>query len=174
MTSMTHDAVGDEAFLLELLNSTPIVDGTQRDALGTARTGADWLRAHGGTGSAAERRTVREARDVLQGLVRGTATSAALSPLLNGVTYHPTVRAGAIEWTLDVAASRRTAVRAVLAWDAQQRTNPGRLRACANPECALFLIDHSKPNRARWCSMAVCGNRMKARRHYERARTERR
>jgi predicted RNA-binding Zn ribbon-like protein len=35
----------------------------------------------------------------------------------------------------------------------------------------LFLIDHSKPNKARWCSMAVCGNRMKARRHYERSRT---
>jgi hypothetical protein len=33
--------------------------------------------------------------------------------------------------------------------------------------------DHSKPNNARWCSMAVCGNRMKARRHYERTRAGR-
>ena len=49
-------------------------------------------------------------------------------------------------------------------------TSPGRLRPCANDECQLFLIDHSKPNRARWCSMAVCGNRLKARRHYERTR----
>ncbi|GAA2698041.1 CGNR zinc finger domain-containing protein [Actinoplanes palleronii] len=39
-----------------------------------------------------------------------------------------------------------------------------------NPECRLFLIDHSKPNSARWCSMAVCGNRVKARRHYDRVR----
>ena len=39
--------------------------------------------------------------------------------------------------------------------------------------CALFLLDRSKPNTARWCSMAVCGNRMKARRHYERARAGR-
>jgi predicted RNA-binding Zn ribbon-like protein len=47
---------------------------------------------------------------------------------------------------------------------------PGRLRPCANDECRLFLIDRSKSNLARWCSMAVCGNRLKARRHYERAR----
>jgi len=44
------------------------------------------------------------------------------------------------------------------------------LRPCANDECRLFLIDHSKANAARWCSMAVCGNRLKARRHYQRVR----
>ena len=63
------------------------------------------------------------------------------------------------------------AVRAVLAWDALRVSSPGRLRPCANTECRLFLIDRSKPNTARWCSMAICGNRMKARRHYRRART---
>jgi predicted RNA-binding Zn ribbon-like protein len=56
-----------------------------------------------------------------------------------------------------------------LAWDLLRRTRPGRLRACEHPECAL--IDHSKPNNARWCSMAACGNQMKARRHDERSRT---
>ena len=62
------------------------------------------------------------------------------------------------------------AVRAVLAWDALAKRSPGRLRPCANDECRLFLIDRSKANAARWCSMAVCGNRMKARRHYQRSR----
>jgi predicted RNA-binding Zn ribbon-like protein len=47
---------------------------------------------------------------------------------------------------------------------------PGRLRACANPDCRRFLIDRSNANKARWCSMAVCGNRMKARLHYQRVR----
>jgi predicted RNA-binding Zn ribbon-like protein len=69
-----------------------------------------------------------------------------------------------------VAEERGPAVRAVLAWDELRRTSPGRLRPCENTECALFLIDHSRPNRARWCSMATCGNRMKARRHYERTK----
>jgi predicted RNA-binding Zn ribbon-like protein len=52
--------------------------------------------------------------------------------------------------------------------DALRRTRPGRLRPCENPECALFLLDRSKPNKARWCSMAVCGNQNKARRYRSR------
>jgi len=74
---------------------------------------------------------------------------------------------------LRVAPERRLALRAVLAWDAVARQSPGRLRPCANDECRLFLIDRTKNNTARWCSMAVCGNRMKARRHYQRGRPSR-
>jgi hypothetical protein len=36
--------------------------------------------------------------------------------------------------------------------------------------CAVSGRDRSKANAARWCSMAVCGNRMKGRRHYQRSR----
>jgi predicted RNA-binding Zn ribbon-like protein len=61
----------------------------------------------------------------------------------------------------------------VLAWDGLRTHAPGRLRPCANDECQRFLIDRSKANNARWCSMAVCGNRMKARRHYQRQRETR-
>lgn len=154
----------DDTFLLELLNSTPVVDGERRDTLGR-----DWLREHGGTGSSAQLEAAREARDVLQTVVRGDAASA-LAPLLEGVSRRPSAGEDGIEWILDVEPVRRPAVRAVLAWDDLRRTSPGRLRPCANPECRLFLIDRSKPNNARWCSMAVCGNRMKARRHYQRTR----
>jgi len=35
----------------------------------------------------------------------------------------------------------------------------------------LLFSDHSNANVARWCSMAICGNRLKARRHYQQART---
>jgi predicted RNA-binding Zn ribbon-like protein len=155
----------DETYLLDLLNSTPVVDGTQRDVLD-----ADWLLAHDGTGSADELRATREARDVLQAIVRGETGIDALAPLLDDVRRRPSVTSDGVEWTVDVAEERRPAVRAVLAWDALLRAHPGRLRPCANTECRLFLVDHSKPNRARWCSMAACGNRMKARRHYERTR----
>jgi predicted RNA-binding Zn ribbon-like protein len=47
---------------------------------------------------------------------------------------------------------------------------PGRLRPCANPECRLFLLDESRSGTARWCSMATCGNRLKARRHHARGK----
>jgi predicted RNA-binding Zn ribbon-like protein len=155
----------DETYLLDLLNSTPVVDGTQRDVLD-----GDWLRAHDGAGSAEELAATREARDVLQALVRGDAEVHALAPLLAGVRKLASVTAQGVDWAVEVNAPRRQAVRAVLAWDALRRASPGRLRPCANAECRLFLIDHSKPNKARWCSMAACGNRMKARRHYERTR----
>ncbi|MGW0949619.1 CGNR zinc finger domain-containing protein [Streptomyces sp. NPDC002623] len=55
-------------------------------------------------------------------------------------------------------------------FDAVQEAMPGRLRPCANPDCRLYVLDRSKANSARWCSMAVCGNRMKARLHYQRTR----
>ena len=45
------DTAADEAFLLDLLNSTPIVDGVQHDDLDAARAGRTWLRAHGHLGS---------------------------------------------------------------------------------------------------------------------------
>lgn len=35
------------------------------------------------------------------------------------------------------------------------------VRKCANPDCLLYFYDISRTRRRRWCSMAVCGNRMK-------------
>ncbi|OPC78738.1 hypothetical protein B4N89_31755 [Embleya scabrispora] len=48
--------------------------------------------------------------------------------------------------------------------------DPERIRRCANPECTLWFADVSKNGRRRWCSMAECGNRAKARTHYARSR----
>jgi predicted RNA-binding Zn ribbon-like protein len=44
------------------------------------------------------------------------------------------------------------------------------LRECAAGTCAWLFLDHSRNHSRRWCDMKVCGNRVKARRHYERAR----
>jgi predicted RNA-binding Zn ribbon-like protein len=35
------------------------------------------------------------------------------------------------------------------------------VRQCGNPECTLWFHDRTKSHQRRWCSMAVCGNRMK-------------
>lgn len=43
---------------------------------------------------------------------------------------------------------------------------PGRIKSCAHPHCILWFYDTSKNGTRRWCSMAVCGNRAKAARHY--------
>ena len=161
------DTISDEGFLLALLNSTPVVDGRATDELADEPRARAWLASLGGVGTREELRQVRAARQALQAVVRGEQPATALNPVLLGVTRVPTVADSEVIWTLEVPAGRRLAVRAVLAWDALARQRPGRLRACANEECRLFLIDRSTGNTARWCSMAACGNRMKARRHYQ-------
>jgi len=43
----------------------------------------------------------------------------------------------------------------------------GNVRRCANSECVWLFVDASKNTTRRWCDMASCGNRAKARRHYQ-------
>ncbi|WP_280381774.1 CGNR zinc finger domain-containing protein [Nocardia wallacei] len=45
---------------------------------------------------------------------------------------------------------------------------PGRIKQCAHPQCVLYFYDTSKNGARRWHSMATCGNRAKAARHYAR------
>jgi predicted RNA-binding Zn ribbon-like protein len=159
----------EDDFLLAVLNSTPVVDGVSTDNLADVTAARAWLLAVGGLGTEAELSYLLQARAALQGIVRCELSVLALGPLLGGVTFVPQVEDG-ITWTLSVDPERGLAVRAILAWDTIAKQSPGRLRPCTNDECRLFLIDRSTANRARWCSMAVCGNRMKARRHYQRTR----
>jgi predicted RNA-binding Zn ribbon-like protein len=164
------DTATDEGFLLALLNSTPVIDGVPSDDLADSARARAWLVSVGGLGTEAELRHVLRVRQALQAVVRGQQPPDVLAPALRGAVSVPAIEDGHLTWTLDVAPDRELAVRAVLAWDPLARQSPGRLRPCANEECRLFLIDRSKANAARWCSMAVCGNRMKARRYYQRSR----
>jgi CGNR zinc finger len=146
-----------QAVLLELLNTTPVIDGQAVDLLDRA-----WLRLHGATDGVDD---VRRLRDDLQHVVWGEADASVLRRYLENVRQVPKIHDGCLTWELDAD----WAARVVLAWGELQDAMPGRLRACANEECRLFLIDRSRAGTARWCSMSGCGNRMKARRHYRRA-----
>ncbi|MCE7010976.1 CGNR zinc finger domain-containing protein [Kibdelosporangium philippinense] len=161
---MLGDLGRDEALLLALLNSAPVIDGTPRDELDSAET---WLAAQGRSPSDNPAAVLREARDALKAVIRGEAGASSLARFLADVRAVPAMTDNGLKWTLD---SDSVAAQAVLAWDWLNSTSHGQLRPCANSECELFLIDRSKANNARWCSMAVCGNRMKARRHYQRSR----
>jgi len=44
----------------------------------------------------------------------------------------------------------------------------GRVRECASETCSWLFLDSSRNGRRKWCDMASCGNRAKARRYYER------
>jgi predicted RNA-binding Zn ribbon-like protein len=164
------DVPSDESFLLALLNTTPVIDGVPTDELGERARALEWLASVGGEASDAEWQLIVKVRAALQAVVRGDLPPDALADILAGAALIPAITAGEITWALSVAPDRALAVRAILAWDALAKTSAGRLRACANDECRLFLIDRSRAGTARWCSMAICGNRIKARRHYQKAR----
>ncbi len=48
---------------------------------------------------------------------------------------------------------------------------PEQVRRCENPACTLWFHDHKRGPRRRWCSMAICGNRMKVAAHRARRKT---
>jgi predicted RNA-binding Zn ribbon-like protein len=43
-----------------------------------------------------------------------------------------------------------------------------RLKVCPGEHCGWAFYDGSRNRSGRWCSMAVCGGRSKARAHYRR------
>jgi predicted RNA-binding Zn ribbon-like protein len=58
-------------------------------------------------------------------------------------------------------------------WSAGDLLSGARLaqvRRCANERCLWLFVDESKSGNRRWCSMASCGNRAKAHRHYLRSK----
>ncbi len=44
-----------------------------------------------------------------------------------------------------------------------------RLTHCGNETCRFLFLDRSRNHSRRWCEMAVCGNRVKLRRHRQRS-----
>jgi predicted RNA-binding Zn ribbon-like protein len=63
---------------------------------------------------------------------------------------------------------------AAIAFDAAQmlgtEEQARRVRICASETCSARFYDRSPAAQRRWCSMALCGNEAKARRHRARAR----
>ena len=49
----------------------------------------------------------------------------------------------------------------------------GRVKMCPADRCEWLFVDHSRNGTRRWCSMEDCGNRAKARLHYDRAKRSR-
>lgn len=147
-------SVNWSAVVLDLLNTTPVLDGRGTDELCHS-----WLLGHQAADESLEE--VRKLRDDLQRVVRGSLAPAALDGYLRGVAQLPEIVDDAIIWRLNA----NWTARVVLAWGQLQADAAGRLRPCANGECHLFLLDRTRAGTARWCSMSVCGNRMKARRH---------
>lgn len=74
-------------------------------------------------------------------------------------------------WSWDVHDAPLDRIRWEIAWSsAELLTSPElpAVRTCMGEDCGWMYVDRSRNHRRRWCEMAICGNRAKARRHYAR------
>jgi len=108
---------------------------------------------------------------IAEGTVAAPADLAAFNAVLAAAAERSrmALRDGAYVW--EVALPGRTAVGLLspVLWSAADLLagpRRGRVRQCANPLCRWLFLDETKGGNRRWCSMAACGNRAKAHRHY--------
>ena len=53
-------------------------------------------------------------------------------------------------------------------WRLLEQEDRARLRQCQDTDCGWLFLDRTKNGSRVWCSSADCGNRTRARRHYQR------
>ncbi|MFI6674974.1 CGNR zinc finger domain-containing protein [Kribbella sp. NPDC050470] len=93
---------------------------------------------------------------VLRELIEDAVRNASL------VSAQPlTWRAGTVQEQLRLAV-----------WRLFEDEDLSRLRQCDDGDCGWLFLDRSRNGSRRWCSSADCGNRARARRHYQRRQAE--
>jgi hypothetical protein len=152
-----HDR--DIQLVLSFLNTLDVESGT--DVLREDAAWHGWARRHGAaeSGNRAEALLIRDALRATAGVgVLGDRRlgGAIQVDLVGGLP----VLVGSDMVGAVLAASARMAV--LGDWE--------RMKICAAEECRWAFFDRSRNRSRTWCSMRVCGNRMKARNWRERAR----
>lgn len=175
MTDDPRPLVG-EPLALDLVNTEWSDRDGRHDLLADAAGLNAWLSATArhAAADAATLAALNAARAAIRAVVqrpRDPDARAALNVVL--------ARGGWVERLEPDGPERTTATRGehwALAWEAAAnllellRGEPERVRCCAGHDCLLAFHDTSRSGQRQWCSMAVCGNRAKARRHYARSR----
>ena len=100
-----------------------------------------------------------------------SADRAVLDAELGTALSHRRLVAVDGEWTWSFAGEGPDIMLWRLAVDASDlltSTDLDRVRECSGDTCSWLFLDRSRNRSRRWCDMADCGNRAKARRHYSR------
>jgi predicted RNA-binding Zn ribbon-like protein len=162
---------------IDLLNTTWVQGDQTEDLLGDLPGTRAWLDEVDIACPATEqaRAALLVARDAIRAHAErpGSGSArAALNTVLRWGSSWPAIMAHGV-----VAESATEDPAALAGWLAAVNyaelfaATPDRIRRCAHRDCVLYFLDTSARGMRRWCSMAVCGNRAKASRHYARART---
>jgi predicted RNA-binding Zn ribbon-like protein len=180
----------------DFLNTLELENGALVERLTSLQDAADWLVSHGvirepdvldsSTRSASERDAA---------LARLVATRTALRDVAHSVAHDEAPETAAID-QVNRALQSRERIELVASGDGVRlghshvgdpiddvlariaepivreigSGHEDRIRICASETCRWLFYDESRSGRRRWCDMATCGNRAKARRHRDRQR----
>lgn len=184
---------------LDFLNTKPILEGAAQELLPNMAALERWLRASGVVTSQKDRavlrawRNSREASALVQkliafrehlraavsrlegGLPPSDAFLAELNRLLREHPQRAHLRRHGSDLLLSVSLELRrpedlwapiiTAVTKLLSG-----VEPSRIRKCEAASCVVHFCDTSKKGSRRWCSMNICGNRLKVAAYQKRRR----
>ncbi|MFD5096207.1 CGNR zinc finger domain-containing protein [Amycolatopsis thailandensis] len=92
-------------------------------------------------------------------------------PLLAAYRYAELAPALPLKWTVPLTDD--TALPHFLALEAEELLRSGdldRIRECEGPGCGWIFTDQTRNRSRRWCSSSDCGNRARAKRHYDKGR----
>lgn len=163
----------------ELLRWIETAGGLGAEAI---RPAADWTETHPKraarmfAGAIELRETIfRAFSAVAEGRPVAAVDLAALAAALAGAPARNRLDAagGVYGWSTPPLRAEAADLLAPVLWSAGDlllRLGQRRVRRCANPECLWLFLDESRMGTRRWCDMTSCGNRAKARRHYEKVR----
>ena len=175
-------ADGDIGLIQAFVNTTDLLDGPEE--LTDPNTLQAWLVAHrlleaGQPVGDADLRHALAVREAMRNLI-GANTGARVYPVdlatLNGAAAGSGLRmrfgAGGRPRLEPEAQGAVGALGRLVAalYAAMQDEAWTRLKLCGADECRWAFFDRSKNHSSRWCSMASCGNRAKARRFRARAK----
>ena len=167
-------APGELELVRAFVNTLDVEDAADELANPGALTG--WLSAHGllrgGTATRADLANARRLREALRVLLlanNGVSVRKEAAVTLNraarraglGVRFEPvgTARVEPEARGVDGALGRLLAIVSVAMADGSW----SRLKACRAEDCRWAFYDRARNRSRHWCSMAVCGNRTKAR-----------
>jgi predicted RNA-binding Zn ribbon-like protein len=171
----------DLHLLQDFVNTSDIEGG--QDDLGTPERLHRWLMDRSlalptDTMAEADRRRTIEIREGLRALGRANNgdpldrnTVAALNRAANGIPVVVGIRPDG--WSLRPAAPGVDGfLGTILATVARSMADGSwsRIKACRNDACHWLFYDHSRNRSGTWCTMAICGSRMKSRAYRSRRR----
>lgn len=169
---------------LDFLNTEVARDGEPVDLLGDAGALERWIhdaglgRVRSGAATLREVKRLRAAlREITGALADGEPPRRATVRLIDQELRRGTgslaldARDGKFAVAFEPRDPDARYLLARSAADFLASADPSRIRRCGGTNCVLFFYDATKSATRRWCSMAGCGNRMKAALHYQRSRS---